>query len=543
MRQFSFSDSKLDPEAYRAELGDPAAGGYATFEGWVRDHNDGRSVRHLEYEAFRSLAEREGERIVAEAIARFGIKRAACIHRVGDLAIGELAVWVGASSAHRAEAFAACRYIIDAVKHRVPIWKKEHYVDGASGWVNCERCAAGPEDAPVEHTHDHGTHDDHGAHGGPNAGAQHAHNGDDTRAQGAPTVPFEHDYSRQMALPTVGPAGQARLRAGSVLVIGAGGLGVPVLQYLAAAGVGRIGIADGDVVEASNLHRQPLYGIADVGQPKAHVAAARLQELNGDVQLDVYATRADARNLQEWLPHYDAVVDCTDNFASKFRINDAAVALAKPAVFASVYQYEGQLQVYLPRADWPCLRCLWPEAPRDGLVGNCAQAGVLGPVPAMLGALQAMQTLKLLLGMPAEATPAVHMFDLLEMHWRTLKATRNPGCDHDTRMQPLPAPEPAMEVSLELEFDSLAEAHASGLTLLDIREASERVYDEPGRQIELHVPLSAIAAGEAPALPREMRYLIVCAHGVRSLALAEHLREQGYRGVFSLAGGLAGLRA
>jgi sulfur-carrier protein adenylyltransferase/sulfurtransferase len=342
-----------------------------------------------------------------------------------------------------------------------------------------------------------------------------------------------------MALPTVGPAGQARLRAGSVLVIGAGGLGVPVLQYLAAAGVGRIGIADGDVVEASNLHRQPLYGIADVGQPKAQVAAARLQELNGDVQLDVYATRADARNLQEWLPHYDAVVDCTDNFASKFRINDAAVALAKPAVFASVYQYEGQLQVYLPRADWPCLRCLWPEAPRDGLVGNCAQAGVLGPVPAMLGALQAMQTLKLLLGMPAEATPAVHMFDLLEMHWRTLKATRNPGCDHDN---PGATAAPPATAPIELEFGTLAEAFASGLELVDIRETWERMHDPPGLQIPTHLPLSALVNGYLE-FPTEGRYLVICAHGVRSLSLTEHLRAHGQAEVYSLRGGLAALHS
>jgi len=241
------------------------------------------------------------------------------------------------------------------------------------------------------------------------------------------------------------------------------------------------------------------------------------------------------------LPQYDLVVDCTDNFATKFRINDAAVSLRKPAIFASVYQYEGQLQVYLPRPDWPCLRCLWPEAPRDGLVGNCAQAGVLGPVPAMLGSLQAMQALKILLGIPGEAAPSVHMFDLLEMHWRTLKASRNPACDHDARLAPSLLAEQAAPLVLELDFESLSAARASGLTLLDVRESWERALDDPEQQIELHVPLSSIAAGDAPALSRDVRYLIVCAHGVRSLALAEHLHEQGYRDVFSLAGGLAGL--
>lgn len=138
MADFEFSAERLDPERLRAPLADPACGGYATFEGWVRDHNDGRSVRRLEYEAYVELAVKEGERIVAEAIRRFGVQRARCVHRVGSLELGELAVWVGVASGHRAEAFAACRYIIDEVKHRVPIWKKEHYAEGDSGWINCE---------------------------------------------------------------------------------------------------------------------------------------------------------------------------------------------------------------------------------------------------------------------------------------------------------------------------------------------------------------------------------------------------------------------
>lgn len=499
MQPFAFSTVPIDTARGREALADPACGGYATFEGWVRDHNEGRAVRRLEYEAYAALAEREGERIVAEAIARYGVQHAACVHRIGDLGLGEMAVWVGVSSRHRAEAFAACRYIIDEVKHRVPIWKKEHYVDGDSGWVNCERCA-------------------HVA---------------DSHAHPAP------DFSRQIALPEVGFAGQQRLHAGSVLVIGAGGLGVPVLQYLVAAGVGRIGIVDGDVVEASNLHRQPLYGVTDIGKAKATVAATRLRELNPEVTLAVHAVRADAGNLVDWLARYDLVVDCSDNFATKFTVNDAAVILGKPAVFASVYQYEGQLQVYLPREDWPCLRCLWPEAPRDGLVGNCAQAGVLGPVPAALGAMQAMQALKILLGLPVEGAPALHVFDLLGMHWRTLKAARNPACDHSPRELQTDAIDPA---TLELAYPTLAAARASGLTLVDIREPWERATDDPAGQIEWHLPLSALLQGST-ALPPEGRYLIVCAHGVRSLALAGHLRSRGYAAVYSLVGGLAAVDA
>ncbi|HEY1875717.1 MAG TPA: molybdenum cofactor biosynthesis protein MoaE [Steroidobacteraceae bacterium] len=161
MAAFQFTATPIAPGELRAALADPACGGYAAFEGWVRDSNEGQRVRGLEYEAFEALGVREGERIVAEAIARFGVAHAACLHRIGALAVGELAVWVGVSAAHRDEAFRACRYIIDEVKHRLPIWKKEHYLNGDSGWVNCERCAAAPvraaaEDAtPGQHAHEH----------------------------------------------------------------------------------------------------------------------------------------------------------------------------------------------------------------------------------------------------------------------------------------------------------------------------------------------------------------------------------------------------
>ena len=161
MAAFQFTRAPIAPGELRIALADPACGGYAAFEGWVRDSNEGQRVRGLEYEAFEALGVREGERIIAEAIARFGVAHAACVHRIGALAVGELAVWVGVSAAHRDEAFRACRYIIDEVKHRLPIWKKEYYLNGDSGWVNCERCAAGPapaaaEDAtPGQHVHDH----------------------------------------------------------------------------------------------------------------------------------------------------------------------------------------------------------------------------------------------------------------------------------------------------------------------------------------------------------------------------------------------------
>jgi molybdopterin synthase catalytic subunit len=162
---FRFSKDALDTAALQREMRDESCGGFASFEGWVRNHNEGHAVTRLEYEAFAELAEKEGARIVEEARVKFGVTRAACVHRLGSLALGEAAVWVGVSAAHRDEAFRACRFIIDEVKHRVPIWKKEHYVNGDSGWVNCERCAAHADDHSHDHGHSHGHHHDHSGHG------------------------------------------------------------------------------------------------------------------------------------------------------------------------------------------------------------------------------------------------------------------------------------------------------------------------------------------------------------------------------------------
>ena len=520
MKAFSFSHDALEPERYRAELTDAAAGGYASFEGWVRNHNEGHAVTCLEYEAFEALAIKEGERIVARAVEKFGVIAAACVHRVGSLGIGDMAVWVGVSSRHRAEAFAACRFIIDEVKHHVPIWKKEHYVTGDSGWVNCERCAAAGSEA---HAHEHGlvhAHDD--------GTSPHAHTP-------APASNGLHpDYSRQIALRDVGEAGQAKLRAARVLVIGAGGLGVPVLSYLAGAGVGTIGIAEGDTVDASNLHRQPLYSLADVGMPKAALAAQKLSALNPEIAVRTHE-RIAADNALAMLRDYDLVVECSDNFATKFLVNDAAVRARKPAIFASIYQYEGQLQVYRPDAG-ACMRCLWPEATRDGLVGNCAEAGVLGPVPGVLGSLQALEALKLLLELPGQLRNEMVLIDLLTLEQRKLRTARRADCRHDGE---LIAPTPAAD--LEVVFGNLAPAVAAGYEVIDIREPRE-VAELPLAQAAQHIPLGTLLANDS-ALDRERKYLLVCARGSRSRAAAEHLRDHGFAQAYSLRGGLAALQA
>src|SRR5882757_158440 len=531
MAAFSFTREKINESELRRQLQDPAAGGYASFEGWVRNHNEGLPVRHLEYEAFEPLAIKEGERIVAEAIKRFGIEHAACVHRIGDLAIGEMAVWVGVSARHRAEAFLACRYIIDEVKHRVPIWKKEHYENGDSGWVNCERCAAPTADHTpnADHQlghdrHDHGAHR-HGAHGDhdhgehrqyhadsdgsrdrrPTADRTNASRADAVRAASsrddstlrrgqtltpasAAALASTHarvgspipDYSRQMALKEVGAAGQAKLRASRVLVVGCGGLGVPVISYLAGAGIGRLGLVDSDRLEPSNLHRQTMYALADVGKLKAELATERVRALNPDVDVRAYTTRLDALNAPDLIAQHDLVIDCTDNFSTKFLLNDYCVQLGKPVVFASVYQYEGQLQIVQPGS--ACLRCIWPEATRDGIVGNCSEAGVLGPVPGIFGGLQAFEAMKLMLDLPGQLKDELLVLDLLTLSTSRVRTKRAKACPEHAISRATAAggktgtagAGAAAKVSAppnpEVSFDSLDQAYEAGFDIVDIRE-------------------------------------------------------------------------
>jgi molybdopterin/thiamine biosynthesis adenylyltransferase/molybdopterin synthase catalytic subunit/rhodanese-related sulfurtransferase len=509
MLTFELASERIDVPQIRERLLDPACGGYASFEGWVRNLNEGERVTALEYEAFAPLAIKEAERILTEAAARFGIDHAACVHRVGKLAVGELAVWVGVSARHRDEAFRACRYVIDEVKHRLPIWKKEHYESGDTGWVNCERCA--PE-APAPHVHAH-----------------------------AETAAPRADYSRQMALKEVGAGGQARLSASRVLVVGCGGLGVPVITYLAGAGVGRLGLVDADRLEASNLHRQTLYALADVGAPKAELAAARVTALNPEVEVRAHVVRLNAANAGALIEPYDLVIDCSDNFATRFLLNDVGMQLNKPVILASVYQYEGQLQVVRAHPDAACLRCVWPEATRDGVIGNCAQAGVLGPVPGVLGSLQALEALKILLDLPGQLGDEVLVLNLLTLSATKLRTQRASECRGRACVHSNVAEDsPVTEESLEVAFASLDDAAAQGFVVVDVREPQElEARPTPCRNAR-HIPMRTLLYGDS-ALDVDGKYLLVCAVGQRSLAAASELRARGMRAVFSQAGGIAAL--
>ena len=329
--------------------------------------------------------------------------------------------------------------------------------------------------------------------------------------------------------------GQAALARARVLIVGLGGLGSPVLQYLAGAGVGAgagcLALIDADALEASNLHRQPIYALADVGKPKSDLARAAIHAINPSVTVEAHAVRFSADNALELIRAHDVVVDCSDNFRTKYLINDAAVLAQRPAVFASVYQYEGQLQIYKPEADHACLRCLWPDALADGVVGNCAEAGVLGPVPGAFGALQALLTMKILLGMTGQLAGELLLLDFMNFSNLKIKAPRRSECraPHCAHIRELTRE----DAGLEIAFGSLSAASEKGLEVIDIRTSGEVSANPSGAR---HIPMANLLADPSLLAPGKQA-LLVCATGRRSLAAAQELRRRGI-GAYSLAGGL-----
>jgi molybdopterin/thiamine biosynthesis adenylyltransferase/rhodanese-related sulfurtransferase len=350
---------------------------------------------------------------------------------------------------------------------------------------------------------------------------------------------MQPDYSRQLLLKEIGANGQAALARARVLIVGLGGLGSPVLQYLAGAGVGCLGLVDADVLDASNLHRQPAYSLSDVGKLKVDLARAAIHAINPTVQVQSHTDRFNADNALGLLRAHDVVVDCSDNFRTKYLINDAAVLAQIPAVFASVYQYEGQLQVYKPQARHACLRCLWPDAASDGVVGNCAQAGVLGPVPGAFGALQALLTLKILLRMSGQLEDELLLLDFMNFTSTKIRAPRRaecvaPACAH---IHELTREDPGIEMAVS----SLAAAAGLGLEVIDVRSAEEVAARPAGARPGMvrHIPMANLLANPGQ-LESKREVLLVCATGKRSLAAATELRKRGIA-ARSLAGGLSKL--
>jgi molybdopterin/thiamine biosynthesis adenylyltransferase/rhodanese-related sulfurtransferase len=348
-------------------------------------------------------------------------------------------------------------------------------------------------------------------------------------------------YSRHLLIPEVGLAGQEKLAAARVLCVGAGGLGSPVLAYLAAAGVGRIGIVDDDTVDLTNLQRQILYTMDDIGAPKAATAAERLRALNPQVALDAIPVRFSAVNARELVRLYDVVVDGTDTFGSRYLINDACVLEGKPDVYGSIFRFDGQVSVFGARGG-PCYRCLYPQPPPDHLVPTCAEGGVLGALAGMIGTWQAAEALKLVLGIGSPLVGRLLLVDALDARVREVRVARDPACPlcGDTpsirELDDAPSVPPASRRVAELaagELDAVLADPAA--RLLDVRDPHERIFGSLPGAIE-------IPAGELEARLHELdtarTYVVACRVGAKSRWAAERLRDAGFAKLYHLTGGL-----
>ena len=357
-------------------------------------------------------------------------------------------------------------------------------------------------------------------------------------------------YSRHLILPEVGLEGQRKLKAASVLVIGAGGLGSPLALYLAAAGVGRLGLVDFDVVDASNLQRQILHGTSTVGKPKLESARARLRDLNPGVQVDGYQTTLTGDNALELIRPYDVVVDGTDNFPTRYLVNDACVLLGKPNVYGSIFRFEGQASVFDARIG-PCYRCLYPDPPPPGLVPSCAEGGVLGVLPGVIGVIQAIETLKRILGIGDSLVGRLLIFDALDMKFRELQLKKDPECpicgDHPSIHELIDyqqfcgiAPTGEAEAELarwEIGPRELRDMQERGeeFVLVDVREPHEwEIARIPGAKL---IPLGSLPA-RLPELDTRTPIVLQCHHGHRSMRALEFLHQAGYRKLKNLRGGI-----
>jgi sulfur-carrier protein adenylyltransferase/sulfurtransferase len=359
-------------------------------------------------------------------------------------------------------------------------------------------------------------------------------------------------YARHVILPEIGLAGQKKIRAASVLCIGAGGLGSPIAMYLAAAGIGKLGIVDFDAVELSNLQRQILHGTSDVGRAKTQSAQDAIRRINPHVDVALHETRLTSQNALEVLSPYDIVVDGTDNFPTRYLTNDACVLLRKPNVYGSILRFDGQASVFAPHLGAPCYRCLYPEPPPPGEVPSCAEGGVLGVLPGLIGVIQATEILKLVVGHGVSLMGRLLLVDALTMTFRELKVRRDPECpicgEHPSITKLVdyeafcgaaqPAPSNTMnpdEVTVQ-EMKRALDDPQLGIKVIDVREPFE--YEIARVEGVALFPLSTLAARFAELAP-EQSYYVHCHSGVRSLQAVHFLREQGFKDVKSVQGGIS----
>jgi len=378
-------------------------------------------------------------------------------------------------------------------------------------------------------------------------------------------------YSRHLIMPEVGIEGQRKLKAASVLLIGTGGLGSPLALYLAAAGIGRIGLVDYDIVDETNLHRQVIHGQSSIGKPKLDSAAARILDINPYVQVDKYNVPLTSENALELLEPYDVIIDGTDNFPTRYLVNDACVKLGKPNVYGSIFRFEGQLSVFYAK-EGPCYRCLFPEPPPPGLVPSCAEGGVLGILPGTVGTLQATEAIKLILGIGQPMIGRMLLYDALEMSFNTIKIRKNPHCPvcsipaeqvqlidyemfcgmpaHDrSDFRSQNGVQPVDEITVS-ELKSRIDA-GDDLLIVDVREPHEwEIVSLDGslkiRKGDIQAAKNALLAGRKlreetvlADIPDDREVIVQCRTGARSADSIRFLREAGYQNkLLNLKGGI-----
>jgi sulfur-carrier protein adenylyltransferase/sulfurtransferase len=356
-------------------------------------------------------------------------------------------------------------------------------------------------------------------------------------------------YSRHLIMPEVGMTGQRKLKAASVLLIGTGGLGAPLGMYLAAAGVGRLGLVDFDVVDASNLQRQIIHGTKDVGRPKIASARDRLQDINPHVEIETHETRVTSENALRLFVNYDVIVDGTDNFPTRYLVNDACVLTGKPNVYGSIFRFEGQASVFWAERG-PCYRCLYPEPPPPGLVPSCAEGGVLGVLPGIIGAIQANEAIKIILGAPDIMVNRLLLFDAWRMRFRELKLRKNPDCplcgDNPTIKElidyeefcgitPQPEPKPTMEEITAIELKQRLD-NGDDIQIIDVREPHEyEIGQIPNSTL---IPLGQVL-NRMNEIDPDRETVVHCKMGGRSAKAIDALVRSGFPGkLVNLAGGI-----
>lgn len=356
-------------------------------------------------------------------------------------------------------------------------------------------------------------------------------------------------YSRHLIMPEVGMTGQRKLKAASVLLIGTGGLGAPLGMYLAAAGVGRMGLVDFDVVDASNLQRQIIHGTKDVGRPKIASARDRIQDINPHVEIETHETRVTSENALRLFVNYDVIVDGTDNFPTRYLVNDACVLTGKPNVYGSIFRFEGQASVFWAERG-PCYRCLYPEPPPPGLVPSCAEGGVLGVLPGIIGAIQANETIKIILGAPDIMVNRLLLFDAWRMRFRELKLRKNPDCpvcgDHPTVTELIDYEQfcgitPQAETKVTMEEITATELKqrldkGDDIQIIDVREPHEyEIGQIPNSKL---IPLGQVL-NRMNEIDPDRETVVHCKMGGRSAKAIDALQRSGFTGkLANLKGGI-----